>query len=49
MEAMWTRFFPAIVRMRELIADGAIGTVRCGPADLACSRRRTRPTGSSTR
>src|ERR1700754_1067903 len=27
MEAMWTRFQPAIVRMRELIADGAIGDV----------------------
>jgi predicted dehydrogenase len=34
MEAMWTRFFPAIVRMRELIADGAIGTVQAVQADL---------------
>lgn len=34
MEAMWTRFQPAIVRMRELIADGAIGTVLSVQADL---------------
>ncbi|MCW0215436.1 MAG: Gfo/Idh/MocA family oxidoreductase [Pseudonocardia sp.] len=27
MEAMWTRFQPAVVRMQELIADGAIGDV----------------------
>lgn len=34
MEAMWTRFQPAIVRMRELIADGAIGEVTAVQADL---------------
>jgi predicted dehydrogenase len=34
MEAMWTRFQPAIVTLRELIADGAIGEVRAVQADL---------------
>jgi predicted dehydrogenase len=34
MEAMWTRFQPAIVRMRELIADGAIGEIRGVQVDL---------------
>jgi predicted dehydrogenase len=34
MEAMWTRFQPAIVRLRELIADGAIGDVLSVQADL---------------
>ncbi|MGI8458770.1 MAG: Gfo/Idh/MocA family protein [Propionibacteriaceae bacterium] len=34
MEAMWTRFQPAIVAARELIADGAIGEVRSVQADL---------------
>jgi predicted dehydrogenase len=34
MEAMWTRFQPAIVRMRELIAEGAVGEVRSVQADL---------------
>ena len=34
MEAMWTRFFPAVVAMRGLIADGAIGEVRAVQADL---------------
>jgi predicted dehydrogenase len=34
MEAMWTRFQPAIVRMRELLADGAIGEVASVQADL---------------
>ena len=28
MEAMWTRFFPATIRMTELIRSGAIGEVR---------------------
>ncbi len=34
MEAMWTRFQPAVVRLRELVADGAIGEVRTVSADL---------------
>jgi predicted dehydrogenase len=34
MEAMWTRFQPAIVRLRELLADGAIGEVQSVQADL---------------
>ena len=34
MEAMWTRFQPAVVRMRELVADGAIGEVRAVQIDL---------------
>lgn len=34
MEAMWTRFTPLIVTIRELVADGAIGDVRSVHADL---------------
>jgi predicted dehydrogenase len=34
MEAMWTRFHPAITRVRELLADGTIGEVRSVQADL---------------
>jgi predicted dehydrogenase len=39
MEAMWTRFQPAIVVARELIAEGAIGEVRQVQADLGVDRR----------
>lgn len=38
MEAMWTRFQPAVVKARELINDGAIGDVRTVQADLGVSR-----------
>ena len=38
MEAMWTRFQPAIVAARELIDDGAIGEVRQVQADLGVNR-----------
>jgi predicted dehydrogenase len=38
MEAMWTRFQPAIVAARELIADGTIGDVRQVQADLGVDR-----------
>jgi predicted dehydrogenase len=39
MEAMWTRFQPAVVALRELIADGAIGEVRSVQADLGVARQ----------
>jgi predicted dehydrogenase len=38
MEAMWTRFTPLVVRLRELVADGAIGEVRAVHADLGLVR-----------
>ncbi len=34
MEAMWTRYLPAIVKVRELLASGAIGEVRMVKADF---------------
>jgi predicted dehydrogenase len=38
MEAMWTRFQPAVVALRGLVADGAIGEVRSVQADLGVAR-----------
>lgn len=38
MEAMWTRFQPAVVAARELVADGALGEVRQVQADLGVDR-----------
>lgn len=38
MEAMWMYFFPAIKKMSELIADGAIGEIRLLQSNI-CMRR----------
>jgi predicted dehydrogenase len=38
MEAMWTRFQPAIVRAQQLLADGAIGEIVAVQADLGIAR-----------
>jgi predicted dehydrogenase len=34
MEAMWSRYLPTLVKVRELIADGAIGDLRMVQADF---------------
>ncbi|GAB3705437.1 Gfo/Idh/MocA family protein [Mariniluteicoccus flavus] len=38
MEAMWTRFQPAIVEIRRMVADGELGEVRRVEADLGAFR-----------
>lgn len=38
MEAMWTRFNPAVAAMRELVAAGEIGQVRGAQGDLTAFR-----------
>ncbi|NJN97826.1 MAG: Gfo/Idh/MocA family oxidoreductase [Anaerolineales bacterium] len=44
MEAMWTRFLPAVIKVRQLIADDVIGEVRMLMADLGF-RAEFDPTG----
>ncbi len=44
MEAMWTRFLPSIVRLRELLAARVIGEVRMVQADFGF-RSAVNPTG----
>ncbi|HEY0811753.1 MAG TPA: Gfo/Idh/MocA family oxidoreductase [Pseudonocardia sp.] len=42
MEAMWTRFQPVIARLRELVADGALGQVKAVQGEL-CVQAPTDP------
>ena len=44
MEAMWTRFIPLIVKLREMLAQNAIGEVRMLQADF-CFTAPFNPTG----
>ena len=39
LEAMWTRYLPIIVRLRQLLADGVIGEVRMLTADFGFRAR----------
>jgi predicted dehydrogenase len=40
MEAMWTRFLPPLVRLREMLAEGIIGEVRTLEADFGFRKER---------
>ncbi|MBA3948192.1 MAG: Gfo/Idh/MocA family oxidoreductase [Herpetosiphonaceae bacterium] len=40
MEAMWPRFLPAMVQIRQLLADGVIGTVQMLQADFGFRTQR---------
>ncbi len=40
MEAMWTRFLPSMVRLREMLAENLIGDVRMLTADFGFQRER---------
>jgi predicted dehydrogenase len=42
MEGMWTRFFPAMVAVRDLLAKGAVGDLRMAQVDI-CYKSRTDP------
>ncbi|KAJ9141925.1 NAD(P)-binding protein [Pleurostoma richardsiae] len=44
MEAVWTRYFPISIKVRELVQSGAIGTVYRAVADLSLSSEK--PDGS---
>lgn len=48
MEATWMRFFPAVVEMRRMIAEGCIGDVRFLRANFSFRRPPDRATGRLT-